>query len=63
MTQVASATPDGFDDLRDLYQEVILDHGRRPRNATRLDDFTTTANDADGVAHAIDAIILPRAVH
>ncbi len=21
-----------FDDLRDLYQEVILDHGRRPRN-------------------------------
>ena len=22
MTQVASATPDGFDDLRDLYQDV-----------------------------------------
>ncbi len=21
-----------FDDLRDLYQEVILDHGRKPRN-------------------------------
>ncbi|MFC7538574.1 hypothetical protein ACFQU2_02780 [Siccirubricoccus deserti] len=20
-----------FDDLRDLYQEVILDHGRKPR--------------------------------
>jgi len=25
------------DDLRDLYQEVILDHGRRPRNFRRLD--------------------------
>ena len=22
---------DLFDDLRDLYQEVILDHGRKPR--------------------------------
>ncbi|MXP62267.1 SUF system NifU family Fe-S cluster assembly protein [Roseomonas sp. M0104] len=27
-----------FDDLRDLYQEVILDHGRKPRNFRRLDD-------------------------
>jgi nitrogen fixation NifU-like protein len=34
---------DGFDDLRDLYQEVILDHGRHPRHARRLEDFTTTA--------------------
>ena len=25
-------------DLRDLYQEVILDHNRRPRNFGRLDD-------------------------
>ena len=25
------------DDLRDLYQEVILDHGRRPRHARRLE--------------------------
>jgi len=24
-----------FDDVRDLYQEVILDHGRRPRHAHR----------------------------
>jgi nitrogen fixation NifU-like protein len=24
-------------DLRDLYQEIILDHGRRPRNFRRLD--------------------------
>lgn len=32
-----------FDDLRDLYQEVILDHGRHPRHAKRLDVFDTTA--------------------
>jgi nitrogen fixation NifU-like protein len=32
-----------FDDLRDLYQEVILDHGRRPRHAKRLDAFDATA--------------------
>jgi nitrogen fixation NifU-like protein len=32
-----------FDDLRDLYQEVILDHGRKPRNFRRLDDATATA--------------------
>ena len=43
MTQTASTTTDGFDDLRDLYQEVILDHGRRPRHAVRLDDFDSTA--------------------
>ncbi len=34
---------DSFDDLRDLYQEVILDHGRRPRHAQRLDTFDATA--------------------
>lgn len=32
-----------FDDLRDLYQEVILDHGRKPRNFRRLEDATRTA--------------------
>ena len=32
-----------FDELRDLYQEVILDHGRKPRHGTRLADFDTTA--------------------
>jgi nitrogen fixation NifU-like protein len=32
-----------FDDLRDLYQEVILDHGRKPRNFRRLDDADRTA--------------------
>ena len=32
-----------FDDLRDLYQEVILDHGRKPRNFRRLDDPDRTA--------------------
>lgn len=34
---------DTFDDLRDLYQEVILDHGRHPRHAHRLDAFDATA--------------------
>jgi nitrogen fixation NifU-like protein len=43
VTQIASTTSYGFDDLRDLYQEVILDHGRRPRHAKRLEDFTATA--------------------
>ncbi len=32
-----------FDDLRDLYQEVILDHGRKPRHAQRLAEFDATA--------------------
>jgi nitrogen fixation NifU-like protein len=32
-----------FDEVRDLYQEVILDHGRRPRHAHRLEIFDATA--------------------
>jgi len=32
-----------FDDLRDLYQDVILDHGRKPRHGTRLAAFDATA--------------------
>ena len=32
-----------FDDLRDLYQEIILDHGRKPRNFRRVEDATETA--------------------
>lgn len=31
-------------DLRELYQEVIVDHGRRPRNFGRLADFNRTAD-------------------
>lgn len=31
-------------DLRDLYQEVVLDHNRRPRNFKKLEDATGTAN-------------------
>jgi nitrogen fixation NifU-like protein len=34
---------DNFEDLRDLYQEVILDHGRKPRHAKRLETFDSTA--------------------
>ena len=32
-------------DLRDLYQEVILDHNRRPRNRGKIEDAT---HDAEG---------------
>ncbi len=32
-----------FDDLRDLYQEVILDHGRKPRHGRRLAAFDASA--------------------
>ena len=32
-----------FDDLRNLYQEIILDHGRRPRHARRPARFDATA--------------------
>jgi nitrogen fixation NifU-like protein len=34
---------DSLDDLRDLYQDVILDHSRRPRHAHRLEAFDATA--------------------
>jgi nitrogen fixation protein NifU and related proteins len=34
-----SATAATFDDMRDLYQEVILDHGRKPRHGHRLQAF------------------------
>jgi len=30
-------------DLRDLYQEIILDHSRNPRNSGELEDATGTA--------------------
>lgn len=33
-----------FDELRQLYQEVILDHGTRPRNYHALADATCRAN-------------------
>lgn len=32
-----------FEDLRDLYQEVILDHGRRPRHGEKLACFDASA--------------------
>ncbi|HLT98692.1 MAG TPA: SUF system NifU family Fe-S cluster assembly protein [Burkholderiaceae bacterium] len=34
----------GFGDLRELYQEVIFDHNRRPRNFHSLDDATHRAD-------------------
>ena len=33
-----------FDDLRDLYQEVILDHGKAPRNFRAIDRATCLAH-------------------
>ncbi|MBL4690002.1 MAG: SUF system NifU family Fe-S cluster assembly protein [Rhodospirillales bacterium] len=33
-----------FDELRDLYQEVILDHGKSPRNFRRPEDATCLAH-------------------
>ena len=33
-----------MDELRELYQEVILDHGKRPRNLRALDDATCQAH-------------------
>jgi len=33
-----------FDELRDLYQEVILDHGKSPRNFRRIEDATCLAH-------------------
>jgi len=33
-----------FDDLRDLYQEVILDHGKNPRNFHPLDNPSCLAH-------------------
>jgi nitrogen fixation NifU-like protein len=32
-----------FEDLRDLYQDVILDHGRHPRHGQRLAAYDATA--------------------
>ena len=32
-----------FEDLADLYQDVILDRGRKPRHALRLEAFDATA--------------------
>jgi nitrogen fixation NifU-like protein len=34
---------EAFDDVRDLYQQVILDHGRHPRHQRRMDPFDASA--------------------
>ncbi|HEY5301236.1 MAG TPA: iron-sulfur cluster assembly scaffold protein, partial [Acetobacteraceae bacterium] len=34
---------DDFADLRDLYQETILDHGRNPRHGHRPESFDASA--------------------
>ena len=32
-------------DLKELYQEIILDHGKNPRNLGKFENFN---NDAEG---------------
>ncbi len=39
----APSAGSSFDSLRDLYQEVILDHSRNPRHQHRLDPFDAAA--------------------
>lgn len=34
----------GLDDLRDLYQDVVMDHGRHPRHAGRLARIDASAS-------------------
>ena len=36
-----------LDDLRELYQEVILDHGKSPRNFRDVEDATSHAHGAN----------------
>ena len=36
-----------LDDLRELYQEVILDHGKKPRNFRDVEDATAHAHGAN----------------
>ncbi len=38
-----SNTAMDFEEMRDLYQQVILDHGRQPRNHRRMERFSATA--------------------
>ena len=38
-----SADDAGFADVRDLYQEVILDRGRHPRHMHKMDPFDASA--------------------
>ena len=39
----ALVSPPMFGELRELYQEVILDHGKNPRNFGVLEQYTCTA--------------------
>ena len=44
MSASAPARAANFDDLRDLYQRVILERGRTPRHGRRLAAFDATAS-------------------
>ena len=34
-------------DLKDLYQEIILDHGKNPRNLGKFDNYNKDAKGKD----------------
>ena len=38
-------------DLKDLYQEIILDHGKNPRNLRKTENFN---KDAKGHIHYVE---------
>jgi nitrogen fixation NifU-like protein len=45
-----------LEDLRELYQEVILDHGRKPRNFRRIENADRTAHGNNPICG--DALVL-----
>ncbi len=53
------------DDLRSLYQEIILDHGKHPRNLRQVENFTNQAkgnNPMCGDKVAVTARVSPAGV-
>ena len=44
-----------MDDLRELYQEVILDHGKRPRNLRHPEDANRHAHGYNAMCTSSDA--------
>ena len=48
-----------LDDLRELYQEVILDHGKSPRNFRDVEDATAHAHGANPLCGDILGTLIP----
>ncbi len=47
------------DDFADLYQEVILDHGRKPRHGQRLEAFDVTAKGDNPINSPDEELLTP----